>query len=94
MTPQWQEVKNIFKEIHKKNLTHSGGAWVAQLVKHPTLGFSSGHDLTVREFQPHIGLHDTAWSLLGILSIPLFLCSSPARVCARSLALSLSQIKT
>ena len=26
----------------------SGGAWVAQLVKRPTLGFSSGHDLMVR----------------------------------------------
>ena len=23
------------------------GAWVAQSVKHPTLGFASGHDLTV-----------------------------------------------
>ena len=29
-----------------------GGAWVAQVVKHPTLDFSSGHDLTVREFEP------------------------------------------
>ena len=26
------------------------GSWVAQLVKHPTLGFGSGHELTVREF--------------------------------------------
>ena len=25
------------------------GAWVAQSVKHPTLDFGSGHDLTVRE---------------------------------------------
>ena len=24
-----------------------GGAWVAQSVKHPTLGFGSGHGLTV-----------------------------------------------
>ena len=30
------------------------GAWVAQSVKH--LDFSSGHDLTVREFEPHVGL--------------------------------------
>ena len=32
------------------------GAWVAQLVKHPTLDFSSGHDLTVCETEPHVGL--------------------------------------
>ena len=31
------------------------GAWVAQSVKHPTLGFRSGHDLTVCEFKPDIG---------------------------------------
>ena len=29
------------------------GALVAQLVGGPTLGFGSGHDLTVREFEPH-----------------------------------------
>ena len=32
------------------------GAWVAQSVKPPPLDFSSGHDLTVREFESHIGL--------------------------------------
>ena len=32
------------------------GTWVAQLVKHPTLGFSSGHDLMVCEFKPLNGL--------------------------------------
>ena len=32
------------------------GAGVPQLVKRPTLGFSSGHDLTACEFEPHIGL--------------------------------------
>ena len=31
------------------------GAWMAQLVKCLTLGFGSGHDLTVREFEPCIG---------------------------------------
>ena len=30
----------------------SGGAWVAQLVKHLTLDFGSGHDLAVHEFKP------------------------------------------
>ena len=35
---------------------HPGGAWVAQLVKRPSLDFSSGHGLTVGEIQPHFGL--------------------------------------
>ena len=26
-------------------------------VKHPTLGFRSGHDLTVHEFDPQVGLY-------------------------------------
>ena len=32
-----------------------GGPWVAQLVGHLTLGFGSGHDLTVCEFEPRVG---------------------------------------
>ena len=32
------------------------GPWVAQLVECPTLDFGSGHDLTVHEFEPHVGL--------------------------------------
>ena len=32
------------------------GIWVAQLVKHPTHDFGSGHDLTVPEFEPCIRL--------------------------------------
>ena len=35
---------------------NSKGAWVAQSVKWLTLDFSSGHDLTVPEIEPHIGL--------------------------------------
>ena len=31
---------------------------MAQSDKHPTLDFSSGHDLTVHGIEPHIGLHD------------------------------------
>ena len=31
------------------------GAWVAQLVEHPTLGFSSGHDLKVVRSSPVSG---------------------------------------
>ena len=37
-----------------KNLQERG-TWEAQSVKHPTLGFASGHDLTVREVEPHFG---------------------------------------
>ena len=44
------------------------GAWVAQSVKHPSLGFSSVRDLTVHEFEPHIRLctesAETAWDFL------------------------------
>ena len=61
------------------------GTWVAQLVKHPTLGFGSGHDLMVCGFGPHIGLcadgTELAWD-----SVSLSLCPSPA------LSLSLSKI--
>ena len=48
---------------------------MAQLVTRLTLGFSSGHDLTVREFEPGIGLRaggaEPAWdSLSPSLSAP------------------------
>lgn len=32
------------------------GAWVAQSVKRQTLDYGSGHDLTVREFEPWVRL--------------------------------------
>ena len=35
---------------------HRRGAWVALSVKRLTLNFGSGHDLTVREFNPCIRL--------------------------------------
>ena len=35
----------------------TGGAWVAQWVKHLTAAFSSGHDLMGREVGPCIGPH-------------------------------------
>ena len=58
-----------------------GGAWVAQLVKRPTFGFSPGHDLTVHRFEPQIGLHtdsaEPAWDSLS-------LCSSPARALSQN----------
>ena len=50
------------------------GAWGAQTVKRPTLGFGSGHDLTVLGFEPRIGLcadsAEPAWDSLPTLSLP------------------------
>ena len=61
------------------------GTWVAQSVKRPTLGFSSGHGLTVSS-SPSLGSVLTMQSLLGILS--LFLSGPPLL----TLSLSLSKI--
>ena len=52
------------------------GAWLAQSVEGPTLDFSSGHDLMVHEFKPHIRLCadsvEPAWdSLFPSLPLPL-----------------------
>ena len=62
---------------------------MAQSVKHPTLDFGSGHDLMVRELEPHIGLGadraETAWDSLS-------LCSSPT--CGLSLSLSQKKKKS
>ena len=56
------------------------GAWVAQSVKCPTLGFGAGHGLAVCEFKPlTLGSLLTAQSLLGTLSLPLFLPLPHAR---------------
>ena len=66
----------------------SWGAWVAQPVKHPTLDFGSGHDLTVGEFEPCIRSRVRTGRLPGILSLPS-LC--PSSACgALSVSLSLS----
>ena len=51
------------------------GGWGAQWVKYPTLGFCSGHDLTVPEFEPRMGLCtdslEPAWDSLSLpLSLP------------------------
>ena len=42
--------------IHRVKSAHLRGAWVAQWVERPTLDLSSGHDLTVRGFEPRVGL--------------------------------------
>ena len=45
------------------------GAWVAQMVKGPSLDFHAGHDLTVPEFEPRVGLcmdsTEPAWDPLA-----------------------------
>ena len=44
-------LKKIYESVVVKS-TGSGGTWVAQLVKHLTLDFSSGHDLKVCGIKP------------------------------------------
>ena len=39
-------------------------------VKHLDLGFGSGHDLMVHEFEPHIGLSVVAWDSISLFSPP------------------------
>ena len=59
LQPKWdtsQRCNVKFSRSHIKKSKKRWGAWVVQSVKHPTLGFSSGHDLTVREFEPSIRL--------------------------------------
>ena len=54
-------------------------AWVAQSVKHLTLGFGSGHDLMVHEFEPHIRLcvdSSEPGACFGFC-VSLSLCPSP-----------------
>ena len=60
-------------EVHRCRIkipSLSWGAWVAQLVNHPTLSFSSGHDLMVCEVEPCIRLHadggEPAWDSLPV----------------------------
>ena len=60
------------------------------MVKHPTLGFSSGYDLTVQEFKPRVRLctdgTEPAWDSLS----PSLPPTPHARVRELSLLLSLS----
>ena len=61
---------------------------MVQLVKHPTLDFDSGHDLTVCDIEPCIGVCDDsmepAWDFLSpSLSLP-----SPAGALSVSLKIN------
>ena len=55
------------------------GAWVTQSVKCLSLGFGSGHDLWVCEFDPRVRLHGDivgpALILSSLLPLPLSLSS-------------------
>ena len=45
---------------------------MAQSIKYLTPNFTSGHDLKVREFEPHIGLcTDSAVQAQDVVSLPL-----------------------
>ena len=46
-----------------------GGAWVAQLVKRPTLDFGSGHDLMIPEIEPLLGILSAPPRLVHMLSL-------------------------
>ena len=86
-------MKNYYtcKETDKKNSysgrkaieNHKTDAWVAQLVKRPTLDFGSDHNLTVREIKPRAGLCaesiEPAWdSLSPFLSAPPLFAHIPS----------------
>ena len=76
---------NLIKILMKR------GTWVAQLIKRQTLDFSSGPDLTVREFKPHMGrCTDSEVPAWGSLSLPL----CPLLVLSLFLSLSLKISKT
>ena len=45
-------VKLMYLALTVLKITKSQGAWVAQWVEHPTLGFGSGHDLRVMRLSP------------------------------------------
>ena len=60
---------------------------MARLVKGPTLDFGSGHDLTVSEIEPRVGLRaDSAGSAWDFLS-PSF-SAPPLLVCTHTHSLS------
>ena len=64
------------------------GTRVAQSVKRPTLDFGSGHDLTVHDFEPHVGLHAVSCQRGACLGSPSRSLPLP-RLCSFSLSLSL-----
>ena len=83
----------LITKIHKTmNITWD--TWVAQLVEHPTLDVSSGHDLMVlMGLSPMSGSMLTAWSLPGILSLSPSLSAPPLPSCMCTLSLKNKHLK-
>ena len=61
-------------------LLDAKGAWVAQLVERLTLHLA-GRDLTIHEFEPHVGLCAALTAAWDSLSLPFSVPSSTC-VCA------------
>ena len=84
----WIEIGDVSRTHNFFKLPTSQSTWVAQSVKGPALGFGSGHDLTVRETDSHLGFcadsMESAWD-----SLPPSLSAPPPL--AYSLSLSLSK---
>ena len=55
--------------VSASEVGYVGGAWATRLAEGLTLDLSAGHDLTVREIEPRVGLSLTVRILLGILSL-------------------------
>ena len=53
--PLWRLTFHQLSDIHSSEV-NPRGTWVAKSVKRPTPDFGSGHDLTVCEFKPYVGL--------------------------------------
>ena len=70
---RWTLLVTVMTNAKKLSLK-SWGAWVPRSVKHPTLGFGSGHDLTIHGFEPRVGLRadstESAWDSLFLSFCP------------------------
>ena len=67
------------------------GTWVAQLVKHLTLGFSSGHDLMASWVQA--SRRALSWHHRACLGFSLSLSLCPSPTCAISVSLKINKLK-
>ena len=93
-TRSWPELKSEAQptepprcpRVHNFKTKTSRGAWVAQLVKHLTPGFGSGHDLVVSWVQaPCLGL---CWLPRACLRFSLSLSPSPTHALSVSLKIN------
>ena len=76
----WVLTKSLSESVYLSLKELFQGTWVAPLVKHLTLDFGSAHDLTVREFEPHIRLlADSLEPALDSVSPSLSASPSPSK---------------